>query len=116
MSMADNPVYEHEPKKQRAAYLEVVKGQLPQRYYLINKNPFIIGRERNVDLQILDERISRIHAAIRYANGAWFIQDQESQNGILINGEKAVAHRLEHGDIISFAEYQFVFNVYTPLS
>ena len=84
------------------AMLEIVRGPegvRPQRWRIPSDN-VLIGRSRACDLQILDPMVSRQHARLRYAQGAWFIQDQGSKAGIYVNGKRVLATRLNPGDTI----------------
>lgn len=97
-----------EPRKP-LALLKVVRGQLERNQYEIYADGFIIGRGRDADLQIRDERVSRKHAVIRYYQGMWFIQDQQSLNGISVNGTKVKATQINSSDEIEIADYLFRF-------
>lgn len=95
------------------AILKVVQGQLEKNQYEIYNDRFMIGRGREANLQILDERVSRNHAIVRHYQGLWFIQDQKSLNGIFVNGQKVNAARLQNGDEIKIADYLFRFVIVT---
>ena len=56
--------------------------------------PFQIGRSADCDVQVLEEDVSRRHAAVEYRNGQWVISDLESSNGIWVNGEQVSEVRL----------------------
>lgn len=89
--------------------LQVVRGSLPRSQYELGDH-FTIGRSATSLLCLDDDpSISRMHALIRFASGAWFIQDQDSRIGVLINGEKIRAARLTNGDMISIGNYTFRF-------
>jgi len=69
--------------------------------YRLNKTIFTIGRSPTSDIQIPSARVSRIHATIRWQNGAWVIQDAESLNGLICQGERIDQLALVNGDSIS---------------
>ncbi|MCX6606034.1 MAG: FHA domain-containing protein [Acidobacteria bacterium] len=52
---------------------------------------FHIGRTEECELRIDDSHISRKHAVVSYQQGQWWIQDLNSSNGILLNGERVTA-------------------------
>lgn len=91
------------------AYLDVDRGDLERANYPIRSGSFIIGRGRDVNLQLRDPKVSRHHAVIRYANGMWFIQDPGSTSGFEINGQPVKASKLESGDKIAVIHYLFTF-------
>jgi pSer/pThr/pTyr-binding forkhead associated (FHA) protein len=47
-----------------------------------------VGRTRNNDLFINDERISRFHAFFQVRDGAWVISDAGSRNGTFVDGTR----------------------------
>lgn len=62
-----------------------------------------IGRRAENDLPLeWDKEVSRLHAVLELAGGAWTISDDGlSSNGSFVNGERLSGrHRLEDGDII----------------
>ncbi len=70
----------------------------------------IIGRGSASSLQIQDPAVSRSHALIRYADGRWYIQDQGSQGGTYVNGQRVTATVLKNGDQIQIGTSIWVFN------
>jgi FHA domain len=78
--------------------------------YLIDKEQFIIGRgSKSSDLPIRDGNISRKHAAVIRRNGAYFIKDLGSTNGIDFNGVRIDNKRIEEGDIFTICDYELRF-------
>jgi ATP-binding cassette subfamily B protein len=69
--------------------------------YQLNKKIFTIGRYPTSDIQIPSARVSRLHATIRWQNGAWVIQDSESLNGLTCEGQRINQLALVNGDSIS---------------
>ncbi len=91
------------------ASLEVIKGSLSKPVIPIHSTNFVIGRDRDADLQLLDEHVSREHARLRFAEGKWFIQDQNTENGTIVNGEAITAARIKSGDRITIMSFTFIF-------
>lgn len=55
--------------------------------------------------------VSRHHAVIEYRNHAFWIMDQGSGNGSKLNNQLLTEeHRLKHGDILTFDNYNFMFS------
>ncbi len=99
-------------KAQPLAKLVVIRTSLQlQREFQVNGDRFDIGRGHGNDIQLLDETVSRRHAAIRHAQGMWFIQDPSSTSGTFINGSKVQAKRLEPGDEIMIGSTIFRFEL-----
>jgi hypothetical protein len=59
-----------------------------------------IGRSRECDITLSDPNVSRRHAEIRHEDGAWWIVDLGSTNGVEVNGERVERAKLETEDTI----------------
>lgn len=93
------------------AYLEGKKGSFMGKKFPLKTENFSIGRGRDNGLQLPDKKISRLHARIRYSQGAWFIQDQGSKIGTHLNGKPVQATRLSPGDTIKIGDDVFIFHL-----
>ncbi len=62
--------------------------------------PFTIGRQADRDLCLSNSQVSRQHAIIREDDEGFFIEDQGSRHGTLINGVRKDTSRLHSGDRI----------------
>lgn len=77
----------------------------------IDKDQFIIGRgSKTSDLAIKDGNISRKHAAIIRRNGAFYIKDLGSTNGIDYKGMRIDNKRIDDGDIFHICDYELRFS------
>lgn len=100
-----------EPKPAvREAYLDGKKGSFAGKKIHLKVENFSIGRGRENDLQLPDKKISRLHARVRYSQGSWFVQDQDSKLGTQINGKPVKAARLTSGDSIKIGDDVFIFH------
>jgi EAL domain-containing protein (putative c-di-GMP-specific phosphodiesterase class I) len=69
---------------------------------------FIIGRDEECHLTLIDKWISRRHSEIRASGDHLWIRDLGSTNGTLVNNKViAQAELLEHGDIIAIGRFKF---------
>lgn len=76
----------------------------------ITGSQFIIGRgSKASDLAIKDANISRKHAAIIYHNGAYYLKDLGSTNGIEYKGKQVDSKRIDEGDVFSVCGYELHF-------
>lgn len=76
----------------------------------VNKEEFVIGRgSKTADLPIKDGNISRRHAAVVLQNGAFYMKDLGSTNGIEFNGERVESRRIEEGDVYQLCDYELRF-------
>ncbi len=62
-----------------------------------------IGRLNSNDVQVPSQRISRLHAKMRWENGTWLIEDADSMNGIIFQGQRVERHVFSNGDRIYLA-------------
>lgn len=69
----------------------------------LNKPVLTVGRLSGNDVQVANQRVSRLHAKIREENGAWVIEDAESVNGLVYQGNRIERHVLNDGDRIYIA-------------
>jgi hypothetical protein len=76
----------------------------------ITSAQFIIGRgSKSSDLAIKDANISRKHAAVIYHNGAYYLKDLGSTNGIEYNGQQVDSKRIDEGDVFNICGYNLHF-------
>ena len=69
----------------------------------LDKPLLTVGRLADNDVQVPSQRVSRLHARIRWENGAWLIEDADSLNGIVYQGKRVDRHALARGDQIFLA-------------
>ena len=70
-----------------------------------------IGRQRDNDIVIQNERVSRHHAEIAREGNRLLILDQESRNGVWLNGWRiSEPTELKRGDQIRIGRQQFTFS------
>ena len=69
----------------------------------LDKPIMTIGRLSGNDVQVPSQRVSRLHARVRWENGAWLIEDADSLNGISYKGQRVDKHTLSHGDRVYLA-------------
>ncbi|MGD8859441.1 MAG: FHA domain-containing protein [Myxococcales bacterium] len=89
----------------------------PQLYIIFNgqkipvtKDEFIIGRgSKSADLAIKDGNISRRHAAVVWHNGAHYLKDLGSTNGVEFQGRRFDSKRIEEGDLFRLCDYELQF-------
>jgi hypothetical protein len=97
------------PAVKVAARLVGTAGEVNGQQISISRDNWVIGRGAGCDLRLTEPAVSRRHALLRYAQGAWFIQDQGSAGGTLLNGQRVQAARLRSGDQITIAGSTFLF-------
>jgi hypothetical protein len=91
------------------AWLEGTRGEYAGRRIQLHQSDMIIGRNKECGLRLHDHKVSRQHARLRCASGAWFIQDMDSSGGTFVNGQRIQATRLNIGDQIGIGLSTFIF-------
>jgi FhaA, N-terminal domain/FHA domain len=66
----------------------------------LDDRALVIGRSRDCDISVDDPNVSRRHAEIRHEDGAYWIADLGSTNGVLLNGKRVERAKLEPDDEI----------------
>lgn len=80
-------------------------------YYLTGKR-ILIGRGDNVDIQIVDTKISREHAELSLSDNTYTITDLGAQNGVIVNDRKIKQAKLKDGEKVVIGQTVFKYNIY----
>ena len=69
----------------------------------------VLGRSRDCDITLDDPNVSRRHAEVRQEDGAYWIVDLGSTNGVVLNGKRVNRAQLEPEDavVIGTTELRF---------
>jgi len=81
---------------------------------LLSEYPLIkartnIGRRPTNEIHLDNLAVSGEHAAIVKMGSDYFVEDLDSTNGTLVNGDATKKHLLQHGDIIELGKYQLKY-------
>ncbi len=92
------------PQQRNARVFIEVDGKIVGQR-LLDKPVLTVGRLSSNDVQVPSQRVSRLHAKIRWIkeSGTWVIEDAESLNGLILNGQRVDQHTLHRGDRIYIA-------------
>jgi pSer/pThr/pTyr-binding forkhead associated (FHA) protein len=66
----------------------------------LDDTTLVVGRSRECDIPVDDPNVSRRHAEIRHEDGAYWIVDLGSTNGVTVNGKRVERAKLEPDDEI----------------
>jgi pSer/pThr/pTyr-binding forkhead associated (FHA) protein len=71
--------------------------------------PLSIGRSREADIPLLDDKVSRVHCGIRLSDGDFYLKDLKARNGTFVNGQRVEdTVKLKAGDRIQIGSTVFV--------
>ena len=75
----------------------------------LSGEPLSIGRSREADIPLLDDKASRVHCGIRLSEGQFYLKDLKSRNGTYINGQRVEdTVKIQPGDRIQVGSTVFV--------
>jgi pSer/pThr/pTyr-binding forkhead associated (FHA) protein len=81
----------------------------PVKEFRITRSRTTIGRRPNNDIQIDNLAVSGQHAVIEVVGQIYFVEDLESTNGTLLNGDKVQRQPLKSGDELTIGKYVITF-------
>lgn len=64
------------------------------------RDELVLGRHLDCEVPLPSPSASRRHAALRFRDGRWVLQDLGSRNGTRVNGERVQRCELLPGDVI----------------
>lgn len=79
------------------------------RRYPVSPGTTLIGRGQDADLRLPDTGVSRRHAVIRYDGATAVVEDLNSTNGTVVNGQRIRTWRLQSDDVITVGHTVIVF-------
>jgi hypothetical protein len=85
-----------------------LQGRVISKFEL-DKEHLTIGRKPNNDIQIDNLAVSSLHAAVHTMFNQTFLEDLNSTNGTLVNGETITKKALKEGDIITIGKHELLF-------
>jgi pSer/pThr/pTyr-binding forkhead associated (FHA) protein len=69
----------------------------------------VVGRSGDAQVRIKDDGVSRRHFAIMRAGEDYLIKDLNSRNGTWVGGQRIMAEKLHHNDLILAGHTRFRF-------
>ncbi len=110
---ADRPSAAHVAARLAGARAQVsgpclVDGE-GQRFALKQADVTRLGRALDNDIVVTHSSVSRHHASIEAANGAFELKDLNSQNGTFLGNRRVTQARLSDGDSLRLGEAPFIF-------
>ena len=79
------------------------------KYWLPLEKSISIGADEENSLCLKDEYISTRHCDITNRDNRWYINDQDSTNGVFVNGERIRECVLKDGDIIQLGGCSLIY-------
>lgn len=98
------------PPPQPFGTLKVTAPGQPPRTVFLSRLPFTIGRRLGCDLVLSDLQVSRTHARISGQDGTFVLEDLNSTNGTMVNGQWIQRHVLRPGHEIQIGQTRLRFS------
>jgi pSer/pThr/pTyr-binding forkhead associated (FHA) protein len=78
-----------------------------------HRRELVIGRHSSADVQLPNREVSRFHCRLFHANDCWQVEDMDSLNGTVVNGEQVEHSALRHNDVLRIGAYLFQIDLGT---
>jgi hypothetical protein len=76
----------------------------------IAKRRLVIGRSKDVDVQVTDPNVSRRHAEVRQEGATYWLVDLDSTNGVEVRGKRVKRLKLEDGTRFTIGSTEIAFS------
>lgn len=96
-------------RETRGHSLEQFEGEGAPRRISLEDPQLVIGRAENAGIRLASQKASRQHATLNLRGTVFVIRDNDSHNGIFLNGVKIHSAILRDGDIVQIADCTFIF-------
>jgi ABC transport system ATP-binding/permease protein len=104
-----------EQKPVNGVAIRFLTGPLAEKTIPIKQSVTVIGRDSSGDIVILDQRVSRRHASIRWLGESWMIENLSQTSFIALNQQRVQQGALTHNSVVSIGEgISFVFLIQQP--
>ena len=90
--------------------LEQFEGDGGPRVIMLEGDEMVIGRAPDAHVRLTSKRASRQHAFLRRHGTDCMLFDNDSHNGVFLNGVKVYSAVLRDGDVIQVADSIFVYS------
>ncbi|GHA06746.1 hypothetical protein GCM10008090_15520 [Arenicella chitinivorans] len=90
-------------------YIRVYCGNELKTQLELGEERITLGRVDDNTIVLPDPGVSRVHAAIEYQDGDYYVVDLESQNGVFLNNEKVNREKLKYWDEIQIHNFVIKF-------
>lgn len=96
-------------RETRGHSLEQIQGDGAPKIFDLGLAQLVIGRAENAEIKLSSQRASRQHAILDLRGTDYVIRDNDSHNGIFLNGVKIHSATLRDGDVLQIADCAFIF-------
>ncbi|HBC86036.1 MAG TPA: hypothetical protein DCZ94_03690 [Lentisphaeria bacterium] len=105
----DKMLESFEPPPAGDEFLLIVAKGKPNTWFQLDSDLINVGRAESSDIVIQSSKVSRNHCHISKDNNGWSIIDDNSKNGVFVNGKKMKKRILCEGDIIRIGTIELIY-------
>jgi len=92
-------------------FLEMLSGGTKGKVYELSVDRVSVGRSDDNEIVVSSEAVSRHHAIFECTErGQWIVRDNQSKNGVQVNGAPIQSTPIKNGDVIQVGNFVFRFN------
>jgi pSer/pThr/pTyr-binding forkhead associated (FHA) protein len=93
-----------------SATLTITNGCFAGLEIPIKKKSTLLGRDKGCDICLDNSLVSSKHAVVLRTDSGFVVEDLNSRNGILVNGQKVHRQTIRNGDTISIGQFDLRFS------
>jgi pSer/pThr/pTyr-binding forkhead associated (FHA) protein len=105
-----NIVVARKERDLRLHFLEQTEGDGAPRRITLEWPQLKIGRAPEADIRLSSDRASAQHAVLNRRQEDYVIRDEDSRNGVFLNGVKVHSAVLRDGDVVQVANSVFTYH------
>ncbi|MEZ6084791.1 MAG: FHA domain-containing protein [Phycisphaerae bacterium] len=90
----------------RSAFLiESGPQRVGELIFLLGDQTISVGKSADANLSFRSADVSRVHCYLRAGSHGWRIEDNDSTNGLFVNGRRVNGHNLLDGDSVGVSAF-----------
>lgn len=95
--------------------LKVLEGDVPGRIVVLNREKMVLGRHPDCQIVVDNAAVSRRHVQFLENHGTYYVEDLQSRNGTLLNGNRIEGRtELREADLVKVCDILFRFHSSQP--
>ncbi len=94
----------------RQHWLEQVEGAGAPATYFLTTERVVLGRSESADIQINSAKASRQHALLERSGVDYILRDNDSRNGVYLNGLRIHSAVLREADTVQVTDCVFIYH------
>ncbi len=84
--------------------------RMGEQLFLGGTRPIRVGKSADAELQLKAPAVSRMHCRLVPRDNGWRVEDQNSTNGLFVNGRRVKGHNLLSGDRVQIGDFELQYH------